>query len=219
MEAATIGYVVFAIIEMIASSAVSDAQMKSSEQRNARETQVRKFYQAAKDAFGVTQNQLTDYAERLGIKLNDLSTAARGSARLSRASAQYRNFVRRYPQTVNAVNQARNKIQEAINYLNSQESAKATTIQQRGSVSNQEIMSDVYNGTQMVNSAVGGLTEGTVEGPRTGDINLSLKQSVDHESEGPTKSDAINQFIEENKDSDTYRFLHEKDGPKTKGIK
>lgn len=124
--------VVIAVLSVIIGAAITEAQTQKQNERAAHETYIRHLFQAVRDRFGITYDQLNQQLDKLGLKLNQLTEATRGSARISRASRIYRDFISQYPDKVSLMNQQKNEIQNLMNQITSTEEAAASKIQKGG---------------------------------------------------------------------------------------
>jgi len=146
--------ILLALASLIIGAAISQAQMEDQSSRAAHDTQVRGWFDAVKSKYGIRQDQLTQYGQKLDIDLTRLADAARGSARLSRASEKYRQYTKEYPDKIRAINAAKNAIQNAVNNLSSKEEEYSSKIQQGRQVSKLDVAKDIKDDVQQANSAI-----------------------------------------------------------------
>lgn len=162
-----------AAAELIIGSAISDKQMKDSEQRAARDTYVRSIYQAVQDRFGVTIDQLQKEASKLDINLSRLTESARGSARLSTASKKLRDFAKRYPQMIDQINQTQDVLNKAINNLSAKKEAASSAITNRQRYPTSKVLGDIAIEAKPAMDAIGKLNTTKNSMGSEGDITLS----------------------------------------------
>lgn len=178
---AILGEILISLLGVVISAAIGKKQMEDMAARSAHETKVRKAFEAVKNKFGVSIDQLNQLSEKMGINLNRLSDAARGSARLSQASKVYRDYVSKYPNKIESINKLKNSIQSEINHLSEAEENAASRIQTGGTVSNQDI---------------GKLTQGSIIKVNQGinEINTTLSEK---EQFKPTDNQNLNEISTE----------------------
>lgn len=133
--------IILAALGIIIGTAISEEQMKRANERQARETDIRRMYQVIQNRYGITVNQLDSYLSQIGIQLDRLVTSAQGSARLSDATQKMLALQREYPDINRRVNLTKQEIQKQIDKLSQQADSDAKTVEQSGKVSN----SDIYN--------------------------------------------------------------------------
>lgn len=167
MEAIAIE-IIIAVVSTLIGIGASEAQLQGSESRQARETFVRQLYQAIKNRFGLTINQLDQVSEKLGFKLSQLAETSRGSARLAKATKIYRDFIQNYPDMIKKINDTKNIITNEINNLEAKENAAAAKIENRQTVTNKDVLGDIVSSTKTVNDAISG------SGNQTSQIDTNL---------------------------------------------
>lgn len=164
--------IAIAAISLLLGFAFEVTTQKGAEARSAHETRVRSLFQVVRDRFGISADQLNQMAEKLDIKLSQLTDSTRGSARLSIASRKLREFVSQYPEMKAKINSAKNEISTAIQNLNSAEAQRASEIQSRKDVTSLQLLEDIAPEINRVNTALGTVNNGTDNKPNKIDTNL-----------------------------------------------
>lgn len=185
--------VAVAVFSLIIGAAISAVQMQQQNLRSSHETYIRHIFQAVKDRFGIAYDQLNQAAEKLGINLNQLTEATRGSARLSVASDKLRRFVQQYPDRVKDINNKKNALQNVMNNISAKEEAAAASIQSGGA--------KAYDSTQALNDAVGLIMQGNqvLNGESDSQIDTTLidRQKQEAEERKQRMDERVREHIQE----------------------
>lgn len=143
-----------AAISFILEVIYNEANIRGQESRQAQSTEAAGLYQLLRDRFNITKDQLSQFAEKLDIKLNQLTDSTRGSARLSTASKNLRSYLAEYPQLKERVNKMVNKLSEGLKSIGELESNTQADITRRQGFSKSKFVKDVSPVVNEINTSL-----------------------------------------------------------------
>lgn len=146
--------IAIAAISFIVEVMYNEANLRGQEGRSAQSTEAAGLYQLLRDRFNITKDQLSQFAEKLDIKLNQLTDSTRGSARLSTASKNLRSYLAEYPQLKERVNKMVNKLSEGLKAIGELESNTQADITRRQGFSKSKFVKDVSPIVNEINTSL-----------------------------------------------------------------